>query len=328
MLDFSHIVDTPGADIKYYQGAIVGQTPSQYTWVKPRGARMVYIIAVGGAGGGGAGVATGTTSGGGGGGGAGGLATVLIPAFFVPDVLAIQVGGGGSPTANGVGGDGENTYVGLPGVYPLSSYIQAVLLRAPPGGGGFAASTTLGGSGGSGAPTLNVVSASPLASRGIAFFAGGGSGVTGPNAGIAASNTAFSSNSGLWLWGGNAGGSCNNTVSTAGGSTTAGTSIRGMGNIFPYAVNNQATSTGAVGATPATTVDAGIIGSYLGKFMLGNAPAAGGGGATTTAGGSAAAGGDGAPGCGGGGGGGANTTNTFSIGGKGGPGFVYIVTTL
>ena len=53
MLDFNHILATPGADIQYFFGDTTTTLVQWQTWTKPRGARMIYIMAVGGGSGGG-----------------------------------------------------------------------------------------------------------------------------------------------------------------------------------------------------------------------------------------------------------------------------------
>lgn len=65
-------------------------------WVKPQGCSFVLFTFIG-AGGNGFG---GTTSAGGGGGVGGAVSSVLVPAFFIPDVLRISVGQGGVGNTN------------------------------------------------------------------------------------------------------------------------------------------------------------------------------------------------------------------------------------
>ena len=81
------------------------QTPDLLNWqiwTKPQGAKMVYMFGLGAGGGGGGGWAgaTSTLRCGGGGGTGGTYAKLVIPAFFLPDVLYIYVPCG---AAGGVG---------------------------------------------------------------------------------------------------------------------------------------------------------------------------------------------------------------------------------
>lgn len=66
-------------------------------WVKPRGVSMVRFMLIGAGGGGGFGA--GATSGGGGGSGA--ITSWIGPAIFVPDVLCIVIGNGGTSGVTG-----------------------------------------------------------------------------------------------------------------------------------------------------------------------------------------------------------------------------------
>ena len=69
MLDFNHILSNPNIDVQTFIGqsqTTAGATSGEWkTWRKPRGARFVYMIAVGGAASGGCALNSGTTSGGG-----------------------------------------------------------------------------------------------------------------------------------------------------------------------------------------------------------------------------------------------------------------------
>lgn len=66
-------------------------------WVKPRGASMVRFMLIGAGGGGG----EGSSITGSGGGGSGAVTSWIGPAIFVPDVLRIAIGAGGTSVANG-----------------------------------------------------------------------------------------------------------------------------------------------------------------------------------------------------------------------------------
>lgn len=66
-------------------------------WVKPRGASMVRFMLIGAGGGGGVGSATV----GAGGGGSGAVTSWIGPAIFVPDILRIAIGAGGTSGVDG-----------------------------------------------------------------------------------------------------------------------------------------------------------------------------------------------------------------------------------
>jgi len=317
MLDFNHILTNPNIDVQTFIGqaqTTAGAATGEWkTWRKPRGAKFVYMIAVGGGASGGCGLNTSATnSGGGPGGGSGAQSTLMIPAMFLPDVLYIQAGLGGSQPATlvsaALGVAGTITYVALEPWNTLSA--QLTVLFANAGAATTAATTTTGGTGGTAAAVATIANM-PLAGRGAyQFFAGqaGSAGGTNATAGVAQTYPT----TGLMVQGGAGGGG------TAGGSAQAGGAITlaGFGDSFPAIVGGAA----AVTSTPA---GAGSGGTMLKMFQY--TGGTGGGGSTQTAGGLAGAGGNGAPGCGGGGAGGSNTTvTTLGRPGDGGPGFVYI----
>src|SRR5574337_520780 len=111
-MDFRHILDTPGLDVQYFtcmhQNADTTSSTEWQTWIKPSEAKMVFIIAQSAGGGGGSPTfaAPNTSCFGGGGGGSGGLATFLIPSFFLPDMLWVQAGNGGNGSNTGAGAAG------------------------------------------------------------------------------------------------------------------------------------------------------------------------------------------------------------------------------
>ena len=108
MLDFFGIPDSPNVDVQRFFGPATAGLTQWETWRKPRGCKMVYMIGVGGGSSGGVGVNTGTTSGGGAGGGSGAQSSLLIPAMFVPDILYVQAGAGGTEVRlHAVGRDGS-----------------------------------------------------------------------------------------------------------------------------------------------------------------------------------------------------------------------------
>jgi hypothetical protein len=166
MLDFNHVLATPGADIQYFQGPATTTLLQWQVWRKPRGAKWIYLLGVGGAGGGSTGINSGTTSGGGAGGTSGAQSVVMIPAMFVPDVLYIQAGAGGqgATTSGAAGGAGTVTYVCI---NPYTTIAPAgTLLLAPQGTVNNPATLNTGGTGGAGVSATTIASM-PLAGRGF-----------------------------------------------------------------------------------------------------------------------------------------------------------------
>ena len=315
MLDFNHVMSTPGADIQIFYGDTTTTLAQWQTWRKPRGAKMVYLLGVGGGGSGGTGVNTGTTSGGGAGGTSGAQSAVMIPAMLIPDMLFIQAGAGGQgPTTSAAQGTaGQPTYVCIE---PDSTLTANMTLLYALGGtitSATVATTTTGGSAGT-APIAATISNMPLAGRGFYSLIPGFAGTAGGSSTTAGTALTLPT-AGQMITGGTGGGGCNSTTGFAGGAVATPTGALGQ-DFFPALAGGLA----AVTSTPA-----GVGGSFVEKNFLMNFGGTGGGGATTTAGGTAGAGATGAPGCGGGGGGGGNTTNTTLKGGDGGPGFVIII---
>jgi hypothetical protein len=82
------------SNFQAFYGGISSSSSTSLTfdWVKPQGVSMVRMLLIGP----GAGGASGTTAGGGAGGGSGATTSWIGPAMFVPDILRIQVGCGGT----------------------------------------------------------------------------------------------------------------------------------------------------------------------------------------------------------------------------------------
>lgn len=321
MLDFAHLVDSPGVDVQYFQGS--NTTNSTQTWKKPRGCKMVFALAVGGGASGGVGINTATTSGGGAGGGSGAQMSVLLPAIFLPDTLFISCGSGGVPPASITSG-----YLGAAGGQTLvtisqdSSVVSNDVLLQPLGGlaGAAAATATAGGTAGAAASQSG---GTLLTQRGFLTDLGGSPGSGGTTTAGVGTSIGFpgANGSGYGMVCGGAGGGAAGASSFNGSSVISYNVSTGnvlSQSIFPSVIGGLAAS----GATPAGRGQDGII--VKNYFM--NYGGTGGGGASATAGGIAGAGGNGAPGCGGGGAGGSTTTaNTLARPGAGGPGFVYII---
>lgn len=112
-------------------------------WVKPRGASMVRFMLIGAGGGGG----IGSSTVGGGAGGSGAVTSWIGPAIFIPDVLRVTIGVGGTSgvpgtesqiiyqakdgsgyallTANGGGSGGASTTAGTGGAAQAANYFGA-----------------------------------------------------------------------------------------------------------------------------------------------------------------------------------------------------------
>lgn len=157
-------------------------------WVKPRGASLVRFLLIGA----GSGGSSGTAAAGGGGGGSGAVTSWIGPAIFVPDVLRIDVGSGGTS-----GAAGNTTSV----IYQQKDGTGYTLLSA--NAGSAAGTGTAGGVGGTAFAGL------PFASSGIWNSFAGQNGATASTS-LAASTTTFVSG----------GGGGSSAVGTAGGGVT------------------------------------------------------------------------------------------------------------
>lgn len=274
------------------------------TLQRPCGVSMAHIICIGGGGGGGGGF-TGVSlgAGGGGSGGSSGVTRVTLPAVFLPKVLYIQVGAGGSgggPTVTG--GSGILSYVAIA---PDTTAINVIAVSGAAGAvGGAPGDANSGGAGGA-AGTIAVIGSMPLAGPGhFALIAGQVGVIGGDDSGASGTAIAFPTTSVVTQAG--SGGAGAQTANFAGGAFTA------IADLY---------FSEARPATPATGSFNGSGGPQLWKpfFSFG-----GGGGSSsfTAAGGH---GGHGAYGGGGGGGGGGETLG--GTGGNGGSGLVMIVWT-
>lgn len=142
MLDLFGI---PSQQQSNYQEFYGGGTT--YDWVKPRGASMVRFMLIGAGGGGG----VGSSSSGSGGGGSGAVTSWIGPAIFIPDILRIVIGAGGSSTAGG-----GFSYV----IYQAKDGTGYTLLTAEGGNSGTSGAITAGGGGS--ATTANYFSAAGI----------------------------------------------------------------------------------------------------------------------------------------------------------------------
>lgn len=314
MLDFNHVVNSPGFNVQTFYGAAQTTLLQWQTWTKPRGSRMLWLIAVGGGGSGSSSGTVAATAGGGGGGGSGAQSSVILPSAFVPDILYIQAGRAGrvtgTVTTDTAGVAGLPTYVTIEPNTTLTA--NNTLLFANGGNGAGAAAGTTGGTAGAGG-TVAALTQMPLAGRGIYQFFAGQNGTAGGNAGLGGVTLDRTlPNSGLMVTGG-AGGGGKTTTFTAGGAITGA----GQGEFLP-------TVAGGIAAVAGTAARAGS--SIIARNSLMNYGGSGGGSASNTAGGNAGAGGNASPGSGGGGAG-ASSSNapTLARPGDGGDGFVIVI---
>ena len=316
MLDFNHVMNTPNADIQVFYGDTQNTLTQWQTWRKPRGAKFIYLLGVGGGGSGGTGLNTGTTSGGGAGGGSGSQSIVMIPSLMVPDVLYIQAGVGGvAPTTSATAGNpGQPTYVCIEPDTTLTA--NMTLLYALGSNGTQTPPTAAAGGLPSTASSAATLTNMPLAGRGFTSLIAGQAGNSG-GTNTTIGNSITVPTTGLIVTGGAGGGGCNAGTGFNGGAISSVTGALGQ-DFYPSV---------AGGAAAITSTPGGNGSNFIVKNSLMYYGGTGGGGATTTAGGTAGIGGDGAPGCGGGGGGGSNSTNPIVGAGNGGPGFVYIIST-
>jgi hypothetical protein len=222
-------------------------------WIKPRGASMVRFMLIGAGGGGG----NGTVTVGGGGGGSGAITSWIGPAIFIPDVLRISIGAGGTS-----GVDATATSV----IYQAKDGTGYTLLTANGGGSG---TTAITAGAAATASTNNYFGAS-----GIFSSIGGQIGTVGSNTGSGVDQTA-STTTFLSGGAGGAGGSANtggavtpNYGYTALPATTAGGTVKGADGYFI----TQPILVGCGGAGGTTSLS---IGSAGGKGGIG----CGGGGA-------------------------------------------------
>lgn len=282
-------------------------TDTDDTWVRPTGARMVFVQLVDGGGSGSPGISTGTAEGGGGGGGGG-----YDEAWFNANqwtTVTVHAGKGGAATSTG----GNPGLVGVLSEFDKGNYGPLTSISRITGTAAGAAASGNGGDGGSGSGR-GKVSPAPNASRidltaasaGAALGGVGGRGSvtsTGPIGGSPAD------------WGGGGGeGGCDTDAGI--GTGLNGYSVRGGGGGSGGRTTTTFSVSGAGGGVDASGGAQGDAGNESTRLPYGGAGGVGGGS-------SVAAGGQGGfPGGGGGGGGGVANGN----GGRGGHGLVMVTT--
>jgi hypothetical protein len=298
--------------VDFYQGSSF--TARNYAvWHKPRGKSMLQITAIGAGGNGSLGaVGANSAAAGGGGGGSGGQSILTIPLAFLPDVLYIYAGQGGSGLTTVV-----SIAPGTPAVAPSANY---TLLTASFGGTPSNASGATPGAAGT-AGAIATIAGCPLAGRGNFLFLAGQAGIIGGVA-VAGANLTLPV-TGLCVTGGTGGGG----LPAAAASGTNGGTITG---VAQTGTPDQLISvTGGAGSATATSpANPGRPGYVFGKglMFIGGSGSASTHGTATGAGLAQGRGGDGALGCGGGGTGGGLTGSAVAAVGKGGDGAVWMVT--
>ena len=174
-------------------------------WMKPKGCSMIYMLCIGSGSGGGAGLsgADNTARGGGAGGGAGAMASIILPAFLVPDYLWVQpgIGGAGGASSGNAGANGSHSYISVVGSLSSSNPASNLTTGASgiwlvsgatvaQGGGAGTTTTSAGGAGETVITTASAIGATWglfQAQPGITGAAGGSG--AGNNAGANATST-------------------------------------------------------------------------------------------------------------------------------------------
>ncbi len=302
-IDYNHINDNSLKNQVFYFAG----TNAWQTWIKPPNCKWVnFYLVGGGAGGQGGNTGAASTRSGGNGGGSAAFSYITVPSFSLPDMLYIQVGGGGQGGASGggQGGVGGLSYVcSIPDI----STRYNILMKSGTAGAGTSTSITAG---------TVIVGADILLAQ-VGLISGYAGQIGG--AGGSSSNTApLVTPSGKPFTGGAGGAGCS-SVGTLG---TSG-NIAGILD-FPTISGGANTPLQSATASPGNsgyTTRENFVGPNF-KTPMFFSGGAGGGAASQTL-GVGGKGGDAMFGCGGGGGG-AGGNSTAGIGGKGGDGFVLI----
>jgi hypothetical protein len=314
MLDLLHLPKSTPGNVDYFYNT-GGPSTSWQTWEKPRGIIMLEIICIGAGGGGRSGWCRNSLPrSGGAGGGSGGFSKLLIPAVFLPDVLYVTVGKGGSggtrifTDSSTIGMAGSDGLFSSVNIAPTNSAFYVVCYA----NAGAGAANIVVGANSAGAGGAVAVQTSALMS-GLGIFTAfiGQTGNAGPSA-SAGFSLAYPT-TGLLLSGGSCGGA---NSATRGGDVTAPTQT--SFSLISTRSGGEATSPGSPGAD-------GL--SLLQPLMsIGGAGGASAFFDTNFFSGSGGNGGNGGIGCGGGGGGAGfpGGSGGTGAGGKGGDGLVII----
>lgn len=288
----------------------IGSAPDlDDTWVKPTGAREIFVQLCDGAGSG-SGGNTATTAAGGGGGGGGGYDEARYSADQLAATISVHAGKGGAVGTglNQAGNAGVVSEFDKGGRGPLTSAYRIAGVAAT------AAASADGGNGGSGSgrgtvttavATTRITLEGVTAGAAIGFKGGaGGSGTTAPTGGSPAEN-------------GGGGGESGADTDAATTSLLNGYSLRGGGGGSSGRTNGTISGSGAGGGAAGVISAQGASGSDSTHWPYGGSGGVNGGSGTVTG------GTGGFPG--GGGGGGAGVAGGF--GGRGGHGCVVVTTT-
>lgn len=319
--DFRHVLDTPGLDVQFFdathQNAAATSSTEWQVWTKPKDARMIYMFALGGGGAGASPTALTpfTSCYGGGAGGPSATISFMIPAFFCPDQLWVQVGQGGKGSNTGAGAAGLQTFVAVePFNQALANANIWTMLGASGGAGG-----AVNGAGGA-----EAVGSAPqwckkghLTATNAQVVSANGGGVGGVNNAVGFSSP-WSQSGTITMGGGGGGGQ---------GGIGTGTSNTGNGGsiILPYTNDFWPSApNGGIGGNTTVNATNGDPGYSAAYFMV-NMGGAGGGASAGNTFGVAGTGGNGARGSGGGGGGGGTNAATRGRGGDGGDGLLYVI---
>lgn len=307
--EFGFFLDGKNGDVQVFYAA-ANAIDQWQQWKKPKGCMMCYIVAIAGGGGGGGGhtAAAGNARGGGAGGACSGVATMLIEAMALPDILKVSVGlGGVGGAATQNGGNATNSYiatgVGLTAGSAIPNIVLQSGINAP--GGGTAGTGAAGGTGGTVPSITTKGSLGWVGAYGIVTFTVGIVGAAGGSQAGAGGGSASAVFNTIPLTQGAGGAGTTNTTTAGGTIQIQGTQM----DLFDYEVINP---TGSV-------IDlSGPNGIQLFKpFIM-----TGGGGGSASNNSVGGRGGNGGIGCGGGGGAGGTTGGR---GGNGGNGIVIII---
>ena len=295
MLDLGHF-DVGDVNHQEFWGNGTTAGKTTHIWTKPRGINFAYIQMWAGGGNGGTGViGANSTAAGGGGGGSGGYISLIVPAYFLPDILYLSLTKAGSSS-------GAAVYISI---YPDSTNAYAVFTLANCGAvGGHAA--------GGGAGSTQMIPGFQFIRANI----GGQAGIIGGTTVAAAALTHPAT--GNMLTGGGGGGGLPAAAATG----TNGSSISSaFQDYFPAL-------TGGIGSATATVpADSGRHGFQPRRKLqvrLGGTGGASTHGTATGGGLVQSSGGNGDWGCGGGGLGGALTGSSAGTVGKGGGAYAFI----
>lgn len=300
MLDLFHLQNTS------YNVQVFTQ-PNTDTWLKPKNAKLVYIISIGpgGGGGGGRADAIGSNSVGGSGGGSGGITVGLFQACVLPDrlYLSVPIGGSGG-TSNTSGGTPSGTVnirtrVDPAGATNRGDWISQTFF----GTGGVSNNATP--TGGAGALAFTPTTQGYLSDWGMLTI------LAGQNGANSFSGNGLSLTASQFVSGGAGGGgrATNFTTYGSGGTvSTTGLIPSSIGGISGGTINGR---NGYNGMTPSSNTSISFPIVFMGG--AGGAPINGTGGN----------GGNGGIGCGGGGGGAGIASG--GIGGDGGDAMVIII---